>query len=266
MSFTKGRCGAWQVLAASACGLSHERKGQPCQDAYYWQTLPRGVLLAAVADGAGSATLAERGASLAARAAVESLRTCSSKLKVSSSDEQWSQSLIEALQAARQALAREATAREIDLQALATTLILLTAMPNLVAVAQVGDGAVVGGDLEGNPFALTIPPNREYINETVFLTSPEALESVQVKVWRGPIRHLALFSDGLQWLALKMPEGTPHAPFFIPSFRFLSSLQDLEQAQQQLERFLHSPRLKERTEDDLTLLLATHPVAFSTYR
>ena len=29
-----------------------------------------------------------------------------------------------------------------------------------------------------------------------------------------------MFSDGLQRLALKLPEGTPHAPFFTPLFRF----------------------------------------------
>jgi len=46
-------------VAASVRGKSHE--GQLCQDAHHWEKLPEGVLVAAVADGAGSATLGKWG-------------------------------------------------------------------------------------------------------------------------------------------------------------------------------------------------------------
>jgi hypothetical protein len=58
-------------------------------------------------------------------------------------------------------------------------------------------------------------------------------------------------------LALKIPEGTPHKPFFAPLFRFSGEWKEEEDAKQQLESFLRSPRVCERTDDDLTLLLAT---------
>jgi hypothetical protein len=58
-------------------------------------------------------------------------------------------------------------------------------------------------------------------------------------------------------LALKIPEGTPHGPFFAPLFRFSGEWKEEEDAKQQLESFLRSPRVSERTDDDLTLLLAT---------
>ena len=48
-------------------------KEQPCQDAHYWDTLPEGVLVVAVADGAGSAALGEVGAAVAAQTAVEAI-------------------------------------------------------------------------------------------------------------------------------------------------------------------------------------------------
>ena len=63
----------WRVGEASVRGTSHEKKGQPCQDAHYWDTLPEGVLVVAVADGAGSAALGEVGAAVAAQTAVEAI-------------------------------------------------------------------------------------------------------------------------------------------------------------------------------------------------
>jgi len=53
----------WRVLAASVRGKTM-KVGQLCQDAHHWEKLPEGVLVAAVADGAGSATLGKVGLSL----------------------------------------------------------------------------------------------------------------------------------------------------------------------------------------------------------
>jgi hypothetical protein len=163
---------------------------------------------------------------------------------------------MDALHTARGSLEAEAGKRQIPLRDLATTLIVIIATPELVAAAQVGDGATVVGDREGNLATLTAPPNSEYVNETIFLTSAEALASAQTAVWRSAVVNLALFSDGLQRLALKMPEGTPHPPFFSPLFRFLTNVTDESAAHEQLAAFLHSPRITARTDDDLTLVLA----------
>ena len=58
--WTGGRCehqpgGVWRVTGASVPGVSHLRSGLPCQDAHAWRQEAGGVLIAAVADGAGSA-------------------------------------------------------------------------------------------------------------------------------------------------------------------------------------------------------------------
>jgi hypothetical protein len=98
----------------------------------------------------------------------------------------------------------------------------------------------------------------EYLNETTFLTSETALESPQVVVWRGAWKHAALLCDGLQLLALRLPEGTPHERFFQPLFRFLERASDRSEAQGELSAFLQSPRITARADDDLSLLLATH--------
>jgi hypothetical protein len=245
----------WQVVAASVIGTSHEKRSQPCQDAHCWRILPNGVLAAAVADGAGSAALAEVGAKIAVEAVVETISQQQERLP--QNDDEWQVFLTASLQVARAQVEAEAAVREVAVRDLACTLIAVVATPELIAVAQIGDGAAVAGDSAGNAIALTVPPCGEYINETIFLISPNAIETAQFQVLREKLRHLAVFSDGLQMLALKIPEGTPHGPFFAPLFRFSGEWKEEEDAKQQLESFLRSPRVSERTDDDLTLLLAT---------
>lgn len=244
----------WQTIAASMTGTSHQKKGQPCQDAHHYSLLPEGILVAAVADGAGSAALGEVGAEIAVKTAVQTIEKQIVQA-IPKNDDSWKLLLIEALQAGQLAIKAESTVRQVSVKDLATTLILVVATPELVAVAQVGDGAAVVSQ-EGNVLALTKPQSGEYINETTFLSSPKVVEKAQYTVWHGKPDQLAIFSDGLQMLALNMPEGTPHSPFFSPLFHFIVETVEESQATEQLREFLGSPRLLEKTDDDITLLLA----------
>jgi len=247
----------WQAIASSVLGTSHQKRGQPCQDAHAWDILGPGWIVAAVADGAGSASLSDVGAQVATQTAVEQIKRQWDKLEAEQTEVCWEELLGEVLEQAQNAIAAESLSRDIEVRQLASTLLILVANSQKVAVAQVGDGAVVIGDRQGHLTALTQPENGEYANETTFLISPNALESAQIKVWEGEIAHFALFSDGLQRLALKLPEGNPHAPFFTPLFRFVDQMEDAEAAQSQLEEFLAHPRITERTDDDLTMVLAS---------
>lgn len=58
------------------------------------------------------------------------------------------------------AIQNESVTQEIEVRELATTLIIGIATPELVAVAQVGDGAMVVEDKTGNILELTIPTRR----------------------------------------------------------------------------------------------------------
>jgi hypothetical protein len=247
----------WRVVAASVEGTSHTRTGQPCQDAHAWTVLPSGFLVAAVSDGAGSAALAEVGAATAAQAAVDSL-AASLAAALPTAEDGWRDLLLTALRRAREAIEEEARSHGRTPRDLAATLIVLVAAPDLAAVAQVGDGAVVVGGPAGDLVALTAPQSGEYVNETTFLVSPDALATAQFAFRPGAVTQVALFSDGLQRLALRLPEAAAHAPFFGPLFRFVADSEDRNVAQEQLAQFLRSPRLRERTDDDLTLVLATY--------
>ena len=248
--------GGWKIAASSIAGVSHIKTGTVCQDAHAYRVLPNGLLIAAVADGAGSASLSDIGAKLAVETA---LRTLEYLAGASSNPARFfpdEQAVRDTLQTARQAVEMEAQSRDVPARELATTLLVAVASDTQIIGAQIGDGAIVARDANGDVFAITTPPDAEYANATTFLTSPDALQSAQFVHIHKPAASLCLFSDGLQRLALKLPEGTPHAPFFAPLFRFLAEATDPSAANAQLAAFLRSPRIADRADDDLTLLLA----------
>lgn len=246
----------WRVVAASVTGRRHLAQQQPCQDAVRFEVGPRPWLLAVVADGAGSAKHGEIGATTATTAALAELRRGLDGL-ASNRDTPALRAIIEAaLEAARRAISAEAAARQAAVGDLATTLAVCAAGPELVAVAQVGDGAVVVREASGELRSLTKPAVGEYLNETVFLTSENALASAQYAIRPGPVSHVAMFSDGLQMLALRMPGAVPHAPFFSPLFAWLRQVGEPGPAGQELAAWLGSSRVGARTDDDVTLLLA----------
>ncbi len=230
--------------------------GGPCQDASFCLTLPEAVFLA-VADGAGSALLSDVGAQLAAKTAGEALGLLSQGHGLPPEDEALEDLLRRAAFAAKEAVQIEASAREHPSRDLASTLLLVAAESGRVAALQIGDGAVVLESRDHELFSLTKPETGEFINETTFLTSDNAASAAQVRTWRGDVSHIAVFSDGLQLLALQMPHWAPFRGFFAPIFRFLEDCGDRVTAERELQQSLSSPRISAKTDDDLTLVIAS---------
>lgn len=252
----------WHVVGAAVQGVSHARLNLPCQDAQGYRLLPDGTLLVAVADGAGSARFSEQGADCAIEAA---LRSLSAAFEGNDPEDgaDWERRLRGAFGDARGAvvsLAALSEDAETTPRDYAATLTCVVASAGRLAVGQVGDGAVIVVDGEGSLFAATRLQRGEYANETHFISEEDALEQMAVEVLEMNVAALAVMSDGLIRLALKMPAQQPHAPFFQPLFRFASSVQaDSEaeqQASQQLAEFLTSERVNARTDDDKSLVLA----------
>ncbi|WP_392532462.1 PP2C family serine/threonine-protein phosphatase [Nostoc sp. C117] len=246
----------WRIVAASVCGTSHLKNKQLCQDAHHWQMLSDDILVAAAADGAGSASQGKVGAMIAVETAIENLSTKGLTRSTLTNDAHVRSLLNDAMLAAKKAIENEAVACEKQPHDLATTLIITIATPEVVAVAQIGDGLAVAKDRTGNLLALTMPDSGEYINETTFLTSPTALDTAQMRLWRTDIVNVGIITDGLQMLALNMVVGEPHKPFFFPLFEFVANAEDKTAAKEQLVKFLRSERITQRTDDDLTLIIA----------
>ena len=248
----------WQVIGAAVQGLSHQKQGLPCQDALKYACLPGGILLVALADGAGSAIHAELGAQAAVQASLDWLLA---RLENDQPAEccEWTELIWEAFQNARTALEQLGKEHAEPIRSFATTLTCLVATPERLIVGQLGDGAVVSAGEDGSLQAVTTLQRGEYANETNFLTQDQALELVAIQVIEEQVRALAVMSDGLTRLALKRPGNEPHPPFFKPLFAFVessASSNDAARANDALAEFLSSPRVCERTDDDKALVLA----------
>lgn len=246
----------WRVAAISSRGANHRAVDLPCQDSNHWRSPVPGLLVAAIADGAGSVKLADVGADIASRVAVEhACRQLPPRRHQTSN----SMNLVlrESVIAARIALELEARNRQAQLGDLACTLILLIASQDSLAVAQIGDGAVVVQTKDGSLETLTIPARGEYFNETRFVTSSDALDLINFVLWVSPITHIAAFTDGIEMLALEMPNYVPYRPFFSPLFRMISAAVNQNEANHRLRTLLSSSEVEEKTDDDITILLAT---------
>jgi hypothetical protein len=125
-----------------------------------------------------------------------------------------------------------------------------------VVFSQIGDGAIVYRDGDGFTTAFW-PQTGEYANTTFFLTSPDFEEKLAFRSLGQRVDELALFTDGLQPLALHYASRTVHAPFFVPMFDSLRRSTDIDNLEGPLQQFLKSKPVIDRTDDDTTLMLAT---------
>jgi serine/threonine protein phosphatase PrpC len=241
----------WRCISASAIGSSHIAQKLPCQDAHETSVLENGTLIVAVADGAGSARRAEEGSRLATQSStqylVERLQIAHPK-----TPEELEALLEGALKAARTALEQLACGEA--LKELATTLLLTVVTDRWLSTVQIGDGAVVCRPQSGNLQVLSNKSDSEYINEATFLTSSGYLEHLhRTTLPSNQVSGLAVFSDGIQMLALQYSDNTAHEPFFRAMFEFAEAPTS---TRIDLEEFLLSERVCDRTDDDKTLVLA----------
>jgi len=135
-----------------------------------------------------------------------------------------------------------------------TTLLAIFITDSFLAALQVGDGAIVYRESTDALRIACLPEHGEYLNETVFLTSDELAQRAQYcAVSSDGVDALAMLSDGLEMLSIVYQSQTAHAPFFNPLFGFA---RQHEASVEDLERFLHSDQVCERSDDDKTLVLA----------
>jgi hypothetical protein len=217
------------------------------------------VLLAACADGAGSAEMAELGAALA----VDTFLACADDALTNQSldpahiDEDVLRSWNVA---AREQIEKVAKERGVTPRQLACTLLTAIVGPSSAAFSQIGDGVVVIDGADGYEHVFW-PESGEFVNETCFVTDAAFPDAVRFQLVDREIRDLAILSDGLQMLALNYAEKGVYSPFFEPLFAALRTVASGETVKPSLDAFLDSERVNERTDDDKTLLLATRRVA-----
>lgn len=234
----------WRIVGASVAGPKRAAD-EPCEDSHAWAQ-SGDTLVVAVADGAGSARLAAAGSHLAATFAVEHTAWLLDE-GVSPGLEL----LQDSLGATRRALVHRSRSLGCPLKDLSTTLALLVAGPGGTAAVQVGDGVVVVDD--GEMRTLAAAAESEYLNETVFLTSRSWRKATTAGESAAPASAVALSTDGLALLAVDRETSAPHPGFFGPLLAHCRRGGGAEQ----LAKFLGSARVADRTDDDVTVVLAT---------
>lgn len=249
----------WRCVHASVSGTSHGSFPDTCQDAHRVELIAgpssEPCLLIIVADGAGSAMFGGEGASLACDQACSTLvgRLGLAPLNGTLDEDD----IHEALSAVRACLSRESVKRGIETRDLACTLIGVVILPHGAVYFQCGDGAIVVGN-QGRYETVFWPDSGEFVNCTYFITDDDAFSHLHVRFVTTPPAEVAVFTDGLQHLALSYADKSVHAPFFAPMFSRLESVnvEECTGLNEALATFLDSRPVNERTDDDKTLVLA----------
>lgn len=249
----------WKAIAASVAGTRHTAIGGECEDAFAYKFIETSVgevLVAAVSDGAGSASRSAEGARIACTQfliEVEELLTRPGGAAAFSERELWA-----AWECTRATLVDHAETEGINLKELACTLLTAVVFSDSALIGQVGDGAVVLCH-DGQCAVPIWPATGEFINETFFLTDESWPRHWNTEVTPVRIDAICMFTDGLQNLILDMRGRTAEPRFVTPVVRGLDSV-SATQLQDDLVRFLRSERVISRTDDDLTLFVAARTV------
>ena len=241
------------LIGATVQGSHHLSEGVFCQDAQAVASIGD-ILLIAVADGLGSVPQAGRGAFLAVQEALDTAKNILNH-EIPDYEEKWVDVLKTSFSKAHLRLEQEADYSESPLSDFSTTLNLVLLTDQWLAIANIGDGAVVLQDSNSLLSTVCPPQTGEYANETFALTHPNALDQAAYLVQEVKVQALGISSDGLQHLSLHQTDYSPHIPFFAPLFRQLSGIKDPQRAADALAKFLSTGKVNELSGDDKTLIL-----------
>ena len=250
----------WKFIGASSIGTSHQDIGEQCQDNCYFNSISltdeNCIFLGLTSDGAGSSSQGAKGAEIAcglAKDIIEKWLINSGQFKNLNKEliREWVIKIHNEISDI--AYKNNSVPREYA----CTLLVNFTGFDYSVSF-QIGDGAIIyrKNNILGPVFW---PDNGEYSNTTYFITDDDFLDHLRINITNSPPDEIAMFSDGLQMLALVYKSYTIHEPFFDPMFSALRNTDhnDCVKLNEQLQLFLDSPSINERTDDDKTLILAT---------
>lgn len=259
----------WSYIFASVIGTSHIKADKPCQDRSNCELLTgkdgTQILVAVTADGAGSAARAEDGAALACSLFYAKV---SELLKSGGACAVTREFVVQWLGSFQQEILAKAQGEELTAQDFACTFLAAVVGEDCAVFAQIGDGAIVISPSSADNYSCIFWPQQgEYVNQTNFATDQDAHENLEYQRIDGVIDELAMFTDGLQMLALDYKTRKAFTPFFQPIFEWLRPAQDgsSEKHTSALKEFLAAEKTNERTDDDKTLILATRRSPTSSF-
>ena len=249
----------WKVIGQSVIGASHIQSGKKCEDAIHYEILKslndEDVLVGFISDGAGSAKFAGEASQLSVKNGVDLVKSILENNELIDENH-----LLEIAETIYSNLEKEAISYNVPLNEFSCTLIGFIVSPKRACFLQIGDGAIVKND--GNNFFNFVwwPQNGEYQNTTTFLIDDRNFRDLKIKIIDDSITELAVFTDGLQMLALNNETVSVHQPFFNDLYKWLRIANEEDHISilnNKLIDYLSSDLINNRTDDDKTLLLAT---------
>ncbi|MDN4083287.1 PP2C family serine/threonine-protein phosphatase [Paenibacillus polymyxa] len=254
----------WRFANVSVRGTSHEKSEKLCQD-FSLCTVINGldgneVLVAVVSDGAGSAGHSEIGSELACSLFIDEISAyIHAGNDIQNLDRAFYEEWISHFQ---NEVKVRADAMSLTSRDFACTFLAVVINNSCAVFAQIGDGAIVTNSPEEEDIYnwQFWPQQGEYENTTFFATQTNASEMLQFSMLSGRVcSEVALFTDGLQRLALHYQSQSAHSPFFRPFFKVLRGQSEASSVKftSSLAAFLESEQVNNRTDDDKSLILAT---------
>lgn len=258
----------WRIAKASVIGTGHIKAEMPCQDSHYVRVVGD-TLIVAVSDGLGSAAHSEIGSALACEVATDYV----AQRLTQTTPNRWQQLihtlgnqtpaepdyadiLHTAFVRARQTLEEEANRQATALREYACTLLMIIVTPQQWHSLHIGDGALVGIYADDSVQTLSLPDNGEFINVTVPLTSSEYLSHMRAQHKHEGLTGVAAVSDGVQPMCINFKTGAAYAGFFRPVIQWLRTHTQLSQLDDALSTMLDSDKLRQKSDDDMTLVIA----------
>lgn len=263
----------WRIARASVIGSGHIQAGMPCQDSNYVMQVGDTVIIA-VSDGLGAAAYSDRGSTFICADVVNRLaqaitppqptliesvaRTVSQFITGLDANPLDMQAVMtQAVTESRAALIELARTAQHEPREYACTLLVAVLSPDAWHVLHIGDGAVVGIESATSVRTLSTPDNGEFINVTVPVTSSDYTQHLRYSHGTEALYGIALLSDGVQPMCINYKTGMAYPGFFQPLITWLAafSQQTLADASAGLHTLLDSDRLRQRSDDDMTLVL-----------
>jgi serine/threonine protein phosphatase PrpC len=244
----------WNIVGASVQGTSHLKVNLPCQDYHDYRVITDQTVIAAVADGLGSAAKSHEGSKIVVNTALTVIATAVDQNQPDD-ETSWTEIVKTAFSQARTELENYAQVANCPLREYGTTLIVAVINKDWLVTGHIGDGAAVALFEDGILETICLPQSGEYANQTIPITAVDALQAAQFSAQTVKVQAIALFSDGVQHLSINSLDHSPHLPFFLPIFGSLLTITDSFAVSQQLADYLASERVCAKIDDDKTLVL-----------
>lgn len=251
-------CLTYTVFGSSVTGESHLIYGKGGDDSYGYK-IKGNYIIAVVADGAGSASLSKIGSELVVQAFLD-------QFEKSETIDDLAGFLKDTVDFAREEIVMKSIEgispdgpkpkeSKGTIKDYATTVAVFLSNGKEWCTAHIGDGAIVIS--VDNEIKIAAQPYRsEYVNETVFITSDNYKELLDIRTGDS-FDKVFLFTDGIQRGVLE-PDGETMKPF-LPFFQYLSEFSDNvkgeEKGSSEIEKLLLSDQIKSISDDDKTLLI-----------